>query len=53
MAAHLLSQVEPNAGNWKTGSFHPEKDDRLPLLLLYKNEIAEVLSMSKKFRCGR
>jgi hypothetical protein len=44
MAAQLMAQVEPNAGNWKTWFISSGKDYRLPAPSSYKNEIAQVIA---------
>jgi len=47
MVVQLQSQVEPEAGNWKTWFISSGKDHRLPAPSSYKNEIAEVLARQK------
>jgi membrane-associated phospholipid phosphatase len=44
---HLMAQVEPNAGKWKTWFISSGKDYRLPQPSSYKNEIGEVIAAQK------
>ncbi|GAA4415915.1 hypothetical protein GCM10023187_46860 [Nibrella viscosa] len=44
MAAHLVAQVEPTAGTWKTWFIPSGKAYRLPQPASYKQEVAQVLA---------